>query len=196
MVSPWPAALALSVLCFCGQAGAKVVSNTQISYYTADGTTPGAIFRALLKGGPRVGGAQAIASISTRAVQDGGLNESNGGCVIADYAIKLSFLIKRPRIANLGVLSAADRAKWNQLNGFIIAHENQHKQIWLTCAADLDRRIRATTAPSCKQLAGKGQAMWKKMLADCDRKQRSFDGVQARQLEALPFMKRARSGAD
>lgn len=196
MVSRWAAALAFSVLCVCGQAGAKVITDTQFSYYTADGTTPGAIFRALLKRGPRVGGAQAIASISTRAVQDGGLNENNGGCVVADYAIKLSFLIKRPRIANLGVLSADDRANWNQMNGFIIAHENQHKQIWLACAADLDRRIRSAKATSCRQLAGKAQAMWQRMLADCDRKQRSFDGVQARQLEALPFMKRARSGAD
>lgn len=189
-------AVALLAACIGSSSQAAVVSNTQVSYYSVGGKTPGAIFRAILNRGPRVNGWQAIASIATRAIQDGGLDDSGGACRLKGYTIKLDFVITRPRIANPGVLSAQDRANWEQMNRFIIAHENQHKQNWLSCAAQLDKRLSPMTAPSCSALSAKGNAMWQQMLESCGRKQRGFDDVQARQLEALPFMKRARKAAD
>lgn len=189
-------ALAVLAACFAAPAQGAVVSNTQISYYTVGGTTPGAIFRAILNRGPRVSGARAIASIATRAAQDAGLDDSGGACRLKGYTITLDFLITRPRIANPGVLTAQDRASWAQMNRFIIAHENQHKQTWLGCAAELDRRMGTLTTPSCGQLSVQGESLWQQMVASCGRKQRAFDAAQARQLEALPFMQRARSGAD
>jgi hypothetical protein len=34
------------------------------------------------------------------------------------------------------------------------------------------------------------------MLVACDKRQRAFDSVQSWQLQQLPFMRRARNGAD
>lgn len=196
MVAGRLVAIALLAGLLAGAAQAKVVSTTRITYYTVGGSTPGAIFRSILGRGPQVSGADAIASIATRAVQDGGLKDSGGSCRLTGYSVGLTFLITRPRIANPGVLTAGDRAKWNQLNSFIIAHENQHKQTWLACAAALDRHVAAMSAPSCGQLIAKGEFMWKQMLVACDKRQRAFDSVQSWQLQQLPFMRRARSGAD
>lgn len=196
MITPQHALSFLLALGLCAPVHAAVVTKTQISYYSVGGNTPGAIFRAILSRGPRVSGSQAIASISTRAAQDAGLDDSGGTCRLKGYAVSLNFLITRPRISNPGVLSGQDRASWKQMNAFIIAHENQHKQTWMACAAQLDQRLSALTAPTCGQLSRKAETMWQQMLASCDRKQRAFDDIQARQLESLPFMRRARSGAD
>jgi predicted secreted Zn-dependent protease len=176
-------------------ADAAIVSSTQLSYFTVAGKTPEAIFRAILSRGPQVGGSQAIASIATRAAQDGGMAQSGGACHVTDYKISLTFMISRPRITNIGVLSAGDRAMWNEMNGFIIAHENQHKQNWLSCATALQGRITSLRAPSCDQFSTRASAMWSEMLATCDRKQHAFDAAQSRQLARLPFMRRARGGA-
>ena len=188
------AALAL-VCCIGAEAQGAIVSSTQVSYFSVGGGTPAEIFRSILSRGPRVSGASSIASIATRAVQDGGLTQQGGSCRVTGYTIKMTFVIKRPRIANPGVLSASDRAMWQQMNGFIIAHENQHKSNWMGCASGLNQRIASLSAPSCGQLAAKADSLWRQMLASCDAKQRSFDAAQSRALEQQPFMRRARSGA-
>jgi len=182
MVARRLVAIALLAGLLAGATQAKVVSTTRISYYTVGGSTPGEIFRNILGRGPQIGGADAIASISTRAIQDGGLKDGGGSCRLTDYSVGLTFLITRPRLANPRVLAAGDRAKWNQLNSFIIAHENQHKQNWLACAAALDRHVTTMSASSCGQLSAKGGFMWKQMLVACDKRQRAFDSVQSWQL--------------
>jgi predicted secreted Zn-dependent protease len=196
MTARWLVAIALLAGLLTGSAQAEVVSSTRVSYYTVSGSTPGAIFQGILGRGPQISGADAIASIATRAVQDGGLKKSGGACRLSGYRVRLTFLITRPRIANPRVLKPDDLAKWNQVNSFIIAHENQHKQNWLACAAALDRHLTAMSAPNCGQLTAKGEFMWKQMLAACDKRQRAFDSVQSWQLQQLPFMRRARNGAD
>lgn len=188
------AALVLFGMLTSSAAEAAVVSSTRISYYTVGGDTPAAIFRGFLSRGPQVSGADAIASIATRATQDAGLVESGGICRLSGYQVRLSFKVTRPRIANPAVLSARDRAMWKQMNSFIIAHEDKHKQIWMSCASALDRRMTALRASSCGQLLAKGEFMWKQMLSVCDKNQRAFDRVQSWQLLQLPFMQRVRKG--
>lgn len=196
MAPRWLVAIAALADLFPGPAQADVVSTAKVTYYTVAGSTPRTIFRNILGRGPQVSGADAIASIATRAVQDGSLKDTGGNCRMSGYRIRMTFLITRPRIARPGVLKVDDRAKWSQLNAFIIAHENRHKQNWLDCAAALDRHLTAMSAPNCAQLAAKGEFMWKQMLLACDRRQREFDSVQSWQLQQLPFMRKARSGTD
>lgn len=183
-----PVTLALAS---CSGARAEIVSRTEISYFTVGGSTPAEIYRNILDSGPRVGGARALASIGTRATQDGALKESGGACRLKDYVITLEFAIKRPRIANEQVLPRAERALWEQMNGFIAEHEDQHKQVWQSCAEDLDRSIAALSAPTCGELGEKAEAMWQEMLASCDATQRSFDAEQSLALMRQPFMRHA-----
>ncbi len=191
----WIPAVAVATALLSAHAGAATVASTRISYFVISGNTPSEIYRSILRRGPSVGGARAIASAAATAIQDGRLEQSGGSCRVKDYRIKLIFTITRPRIANESALPAGDRALWRQFSGFVVAHENRHKQVWLSCAADLDRRVRSVRAPNCDQAAAKTNAMWNQMLASCDKKQRAFDAAQARALMQQPFMRRATSGA-
>lgn len=195
MRSTWQLAPALLALAMSQPAGAEVTTSTNISYFTVEGRTPAEIYKAILDRGPRVSGARALASIGTMAAQDGGLKEENGSCRVTGYVITLEFDIKRPRIANEQVLPAEDRAMWEQMNVFIAAHEDQHKKVWESCAADLDRRIAALSTPDCKETIAKAEGLWNDMLARCDRTQRSFDSAQSAALLRQPFMQRALKSA-
>jgi len=193
---PWRAALTLLALALCSKANAEIVSRTEVSYFTVEGTTPAEIYHNILDHGPRVGGARALASIGTRATQDAGLDQAGGSCRLSGYVIKLEFIIQRPRIANEQILPPADRALWQQMNSFIEDHENQHKSVWQSCAADLDQRIAALKAPSCGELGTKAEALWQDMLTKCDETQRSFDTQQSLALMRQPFMLRALKSAE
>lgn len=173
----------------------EVVSSTEVVYFDVGGSTPAEIYRKILDRGPRIGGSKALASIGTRTVQDGRMAQTGDHCAITDYTITLQFVIRRPRITNEDVLSDADRALWRDMNAFIEAHENEHKDVWHACAVKLDKKMSALKAPSCDEVAQTADGLWRKMLADCDARQRSYDVEQARQLMQQPFMKRAREGA-
>ncbi len=172
-----------------------VVSSTKVIYFDVVGSTPAEIYRNILDRGPRIGGSTALASIGTRTVQDGRIELTGDSCVLKDYTITLQFVIRRPRIANEEVLSDADRALWRDMNAFIQNHENQHKDVWSACAVKLDDKMSALKPPSCDALTQTADGLWRRMLADCDEKQRSFDAEQSRQLMLQPFMQRARKGA-
>lgn len=186
------AALLLSTLL---PARGEVVSSTEVSYFDVVGSTPAEIYRNILDRGPRIGGNKALASIGTRTVQDGRIAQIGDSCVLKDYTITLEFVIRRPRITNEDVLSDADRALWRDMSAFIETHENEHKDVWSACAVELDNRMSALKLPSCDELAQTADGLWRKMLADCDARQRTYDIEQARELMRQPFMQRAREGA-
>jgi predicted secreted Zn-dependent protease len=173
----------------------EVVSSTDVVYFDVVGSTPAEIYRNIMDRGPRIGGSKALASIGTRTVQDGRIAQIGDSCVLKDYTITLQFVIRRPRIPNEDVLSDADRALWRDMNAFIQTHENEHKDVWSACAVELDNKMSALKLPSCDELAQTADGLWRKMLADCDARQRSYDLEQARQLMRQPFMQRAREGA-
>lgn len=176
-------------------ANAEIVSHVNVTYFIVDGNTPAEIYRNILDKGPRVNGDRALASIATRATQDGDLDEKDGTCRVAGYVIKLDVLIRRPRIANEQALSPEDRLLWQQFNDFITAHEDQHKSVWISCAADLDARITALRGPHCRDVMQQADALWEDMLASCDKLQRSFDEEQGLLLMQQPFMRRAAQAA-
>lgn len=173
------------------QAHAEVISRANVSYFVVDGDSPGEIYHNILERGPRVNGDRAIASITTQATQDAGVDERGGACRLKDYVITLDFVITRPRIQNLDVLSKAERAMWERMNRFIAMHENEHKAVWQGCAAELEPKVLALAPPDCDQLITQAEALWNEMLAICDARQRKFDSLQSRDLMQQPFMRHA-----
>lgn len=176
-------------------AHAEIVSKSDVSYFVVTGDTPTEIYHNILESGPRVNGARAIASITTRATQDAGVDESGGACRLTGYVITLEFMISRPRIANLDVLSKAERSMWDRMNRFIAMHENEHKAVWQGCAQELEPKMVALAAPDCDQLIARAEALWDEMLKACDARQRRFDKLQADDLMQQPFMRHALESA-
>lgn len=172
-------------------AKAEVISRSDLSYFIVEGNTPTEIYHNILERGPRVNGARAIASITTNAAQDAGVEEAGGACRLKDYVITLDFVVTRPRIRNLDVLSKAERAMWERINRFIALHENEHKQVWQGCAAELEQKVLALAPPDCDQLIAQAEALWNDMLKTCDARQKRFDSLQSRDLMRQPFMRHA-----
>lgn len=179
------------VMAICSPAQGAIVTNVSYSYFNVSGNTPAEIYRAILSRGPQVSGSKALASIATTATQGGRMEKTGGSCRAVGYTIKLNIVIKRPRIANEQALPPADLQLWRQFSGFIKAHEEQHKDVWLSCAADLERKVKAVSAPSCAEASAKVKSLWKQMLARCDKTHRSYDAAQSRALMKQPFMQQA-----
>ena len=189
MIARWAIAAAVAA-CALGleTAGAKPVQSTKYSYYTVSGDSAAEIYSAMISRGPKVNGAKAYAATSATTTQDGKLLQGSS-CKILDYRLKLDFVIKLPKIRNEKVLPASDRKRWQQFSGFLKAHEETHRQIWLDCAADLERQVKSIRAKSCSDADRKASQLWERLRAACNKKHAAFDRAEQTRLMAHPFVK-------
>jgi predicted secreted Zn-dependent protease len=181
--------IAVVVLTACaGATLAKPVEKTKYTYYTINGITAHDIYRAMQRRGPKVNGAKAYASTAATAVQNGNLLQGSS-CKIVDYRIKLDFVIKLPRIGNEKILPTADRSHWRQFSAFLKQHEETHRRIWLGCAADVERQVKAIKTKSCQDASRRAAQLWEKMRASCSKKHEAFDAAEQKRLMTHPFVK-------
>ncbi len=183
--------LAVSGIAICVQTNitlAKPLQSTTYSYYSISGDTAVEIYNAMLKKGPRVDGAKAYAATSATTSQDGKLVQAKS-CQIKDYRLKLDFVIKLPKIRNEAVLPSADRNRWKQFQAFLKTHEEHHRTIWLGCAAELERKVRAIKAASCKDADRKAAQLWTTIRAACNAKHNAFDAAEQKKLMKHPFVR-------
>ena len=167
---------------------AKPLQSTRYNYYTIRGHTAAEVYNSMMKRGPRVNGAKAYASTSATTIQNGKLLQGSS-CRIDDYRLKLDFVIKLPKIKNERVLPAADRKRWQQFSSFLKAHEETHREIWLGCAADLERQVKAIKAKSCNEADRKANQLWDRIRAACNKKHIAFDAAEQKRLMSHPFVK-------
>jgi predicted secreted Zn-dependent protease len=182
------AAAAAWTICWAGLASAKPTETTKYTYYTIGGDTAVEIYNAMMKKGPKVNGAKAYAATSATTTQNGKLSQGSS-CRIEDYRLQLDFVIKLPKIRNEKALPAADRKRWQQFSGFLKAHEETHRKIWLDCAADLERQVKSIKARSCDDADRKATQLWDRIRAACNRKHAAFDAAEQKRLMAHPFVK-------
>lgn len=178
---------AMAALSLSAAVLAKPVQTTRYTYYTVSGDSAVEIYDAMIKRGPNVNGAKAYAATSATTTQDGKLLQSSS-CQIQDYRLKLSFVIKLPKIKNERVLPASDRKQWQNFSAFLKAHEETHRQIWLGCAEDLERKVKAIKARSCGEADAKATKLWDRMRASCGKKHQAFDKAEQKRLMAHPFV--------
>lgn len=171
-----------------GEAFAKPVETTRYTYYAIGGDTAAEIYESMMRKGPKVNGAKAYAATSATTTQDGKLLQG-ASCKVQDYRLKLDFVIKLPKIRNEKALPAADRKRWQQFSSFLKAHEETHREIWMGCAADLERQVKAIKARSCDEADRRATQLWDKIRAACDRKHKAFDAAEQKRLMAHPFVK-------
>jgi len=70
-------------------------------------------------------------------------------------------------------------------------HEETHRSIWATCAAEFERRFMAGAPADCAAAHGRAMAMWRQMVAICMPRQQAFDQSQRSALKSHPFMRYA-----
>jgi predicted secreted Zn-dependent protease len=190
MTASWKIATfaAIAATCWSGLAVAKPTQTTKYSYYAIGGDSAAEIYESMMRKGPKVNGAKAYAATSATTTQDGKLLQGTS-CKLQDYRLKLDFVIKLPKIRNEKALPAADRKRWQQFSNFLKAHEETHREIWLGCAADLERQVKAIKAKTCSEADRKATLLWDRIRASCNKKHQAFDAAEQKRLMAHPFVK-------
>ena len=110
--------------------------------------------------------------------------------VTGRYQVGVNVMIRLPRASGTK-LSSAESAQWNNFVGFVKRHEEKHRAIWASCAADFERKFRAGAPSDCSSAHSRAMTMWRQMVSACMPKQASFDAAQRSVLKAHPFMKYA-----
>lgn len=171
-----------------GLAAAKPSYKTKYTYYTISGDTAEEIYGAMLRRGPKVNGAKAYAATSAVTTQDGRLRKTSS-CRVENYSVNIDFEIKLPRIKNEKILPPGDRKRWRLFSSFLKTHEETHRKIWLGCAAELERKVKAVKARSCSDADKKAEALWDQIRTACSAKHNAFDAAEQKKLLKHPFVK-------
>lgn len=181
-------AAALVVLALAGPAPAKPVAKTTYVYYPVSGGDAASLHDAMVRRGPHVDGENAYAATEAVAGQDGILDYRGGMCRIRNYTLALDFTIRLPRLKTAARLAPDVRRRWTTFETFVRQHEETHRQIWLGCAAELERKVKAIRTRDCDQARALAQAAMDRTWAACVKKHDAFDAAQRHPLMRQPFI--------
>ena len=181
-------ALLASLVFLPSQVAAEPNQSTKYRYYAISGETPGDIYMAMVRRGPDVNGVNAYASTLATTSQSGRLMLGKS-CRIDGYKVKIDFVINLPRLSKETALGGSTKAQWTQFKSFLKVHEETHRNIWMSCARNLESRIRTLSNPSCTALDSQANALFAKMRADCQKKHAAFDAAEQKRLLKHPFVK-------
>jgi predicted secreted Zn-dependent protease len=142
----------------------------------------------MLKRGPHVRGEKAYAATSAESSQRGKLELKNS-CRITDYQYSIDFVIRLPKLTGEASLSPSARTRWQQFSSFLRQHEETHRSIWMTCAHEVEAKIKALRGRTCEEVDRKAQAIRDQVQKACNRKHIAFDAAEQKKLAKHPFVK-------
>lgn len=183
------AAAAMAVLAIPAlPAMAKPVVKTKYVYYTVSGFDASSLHDAMVRYGPHVNGENAYAATEVTGGQDGLLEPGRNSCAIRNYVVTLDFTLRLPRLKKGAKLSSDIARRWSTFEKFVRDHEERHRQIWIACAADLERSVKSIRARSCDRTRVLAQRAMDKAWEACGRKHDAFDAAQRHPLMKQPFI--------
>jgi predicted secreted Zn-dependent protease len=181
-------AAACIVAAVASAACAAPLQTTRYVYYPVTGDNLVDLYASMLRGGPHVGGAKAYATTTASSRQDGKLIQEKS-CRVENYQVKIDFVIRLPRLADDAGLNRSERHLWRGFASYLKRHEENHRSIWLACAADLERRVKAIKARTCNAFDARAQALWTSIRVSCDKRHLAFDTAEQRRLLQQPFFR-------
>lgn len=184
----FPALAAAVMTCGVSNAVAQPLQTTKYVYYTISGDSASKVYDAMIKRGPHVNGAKAYASTAATSSQQGKLAQGKS-CEIQDYRLKIDFVIRLPKVGNPKALTGAANTRWQQFSQFLKRHEETHRSIWLDCAAELEKDVRAINASDCSIADAKAAKLWAQMRQSCSRRHDAFDAAEQKKVLKHPFVR-------
>ena len=168
-------------------ANARPKVSTKYTYYTISGSTARKLYQQMISRGPHVSGDRALAATSAETRQSGDF-VSGKSCKLKNYKISLKFTMRLPKIRNEAALSRKLRNRWRKFYKFVRHHEERHKQIWIGCARDVERRVKALRTPNCKAADRKANRIFRTIAAACEKKHDAFDRKDQKRLSRHPLI--------
>jgi predicted secreted Zn-dependent protease len=187
-LKPTTLTLAAVLAAVSSAAGAGTVATTRYDYYLISGGSAVELYDAMLRRGPHVDGDKAYAATSATSSQQGKL-VGGQSCRIADYSVKIDFVIRLPKLRDPGGLTAEERRRFQRFAQFLRRHEETHRSIWLDCAAKLERKVANIEASTCAQAEAKSERLWKEMRSSCSLRHQAFDAADQKRLLQHPFVR-------
>jgi predicted secreted Zn-dependent protease len=185
----WYVASAVAALAIAPEAAfSKPVVRTRYQYFTVSGIDASALHRSLVQRGPTVNGDKAYAATEVAGGQDGSLAAGPSGCRIQNYRMKLDFTMRLPKLRSGVALSPAVRSRWRSFESFVRRHEAVHRDIWISCAANVEQAVRAINARSCEAAQALATGILNQMWRQCAKKHDAFDAAQRHPLMRQPFI--------
>jgi predicted secreted Zn-dependent protease len=181
--------IAATVLLYAGAAAAKP-PNTTYDYYSVTGKDAAELHRNMIRRGPHLSGKNAYALTIMRSTQSGQLIQGRT-CRAASYQVKMNFKMKLPKLREGSKLSSAERNRWTAFARFVRKHEETHRAIWLGCARDMERKVRAIKAKTCSAWESAERKAVAAVVASCNAKHQAFDNAEQRRLASHPFVRAA-----
>ena len=137
-----------------------------------------ALHQSLVQRGPTVNGDKAYAATEVAGGQDGSLWPVPSGCRIQNYRMKLDFTMRLPKLRTDAALSPAVRSRWQAFESFMRNHEARHRDIWISCAANVEKAVRTISTRSCEAAQAMATGILNQMWKQCARKHDAFDAAQ------------------
>ena len=185
----WFLASAVAALAIAPEAAfSKPVVKTRYQYFMVSGISASALHQSLVQRGPTVNGDKAYAATEVAGGQDGSLVAGPSGCRIQNYRMKLDFTMRLPKLRPGVALSPAVQSRWQAFETFVRNHEARHREIWISCAANVERAVRAVNARSCEAAQAMATGILNQMWKQCARKHDAFDAAQRHPLMRQPFI--------
>lgn len=162
--------------------------TTKYVYYKVSGDSAAGVYVSMLKRGPHVKGEKAYAATSAESSQRGKL-ELAKSCRITDYQYSIDFTIRLPKLTDEAALSVSARNRWQQFSSFLRKHEETHRAIWMGCANEIEKKVRALRGRTCDEVDRKAQRIRDQVQNACNRKHAAFDAAEQKKLAKHPFVK-------
>lgn len=172
----------------------KPVGTIGYSHYAVSGDTARQLLMQMQLHGPTVDGSEAYASTETTMQQTGDVVQSSKGCTLRNYQIRIDFTIRLPTVQSTNGMSGKVRSAWKTFYAFVKKHEETHKAIWMSCARELETKVKALRVKDCDAMQTKINALFADMNAQCNRRHDAFDRAERARLKAQPLVKLATSG--
>jgi len=170
-------------------ADAAPAFSTRYVYYDVTGDTATGVYISMLKRGPQVNGASAYAATSALPSERGKL-ELTRSCRVIDYQYRTDFTIHLPKLTDETVLSAGTLEQWHRFSRLLVKHEETYRSIWMSCAREIETRIRALRTHTCAELDEKAQEIRDQVQNACLSKHAAFDAAEQKRLARQPFVRR------
>ncbi len=168
-------------------ASAQPVVRTSYTYYNISGSSLPELRQAMISKRVSANGVMGYGMTSPSL----GREMSVASCkATGNYRFSVTISEKLPR-ADTSQLSPADASRWNSFAQFVRRHEDTHRAIWVSCAADAERKFVAGGTQDCGSAHSRAIKIYNEMIAQCKPKQVAFDAQQRGVLKSHPFIKYA-----
>jgi len=138
----------------------------------------------------------AIANIRARYSFDFKTKTDEASCRADRFRLRVEFTMTLPHATQESSFDRKTKRSWQSLQQFVRRHEGVHRNIYLSCARQMEREVKKLRPKACRSLDREIGRIVREMKQACEAKQRAFDRRELRRLTNHGFFKQARAERD